>query len=287
MAWKPLAILALLLVVGASQPATAWAHAELDRADPAPGSDLDQPPAQLQLFFSEAVDPSFSRVQLLNDKGDAVDQGDSHVAPDDPRSLIVSLPSALDNGVYTVSWRTLSAVDGHQVTGAYPLILGPMPAEGLPATTTASSQAVFSNETAVSRWWFSLTASLLFGTLLSWHLVFRRLFGRANPGALPVAAARARKLAIWAGILLLAGTLYGALAQASASAGVPLWGVLGSPLGDLLSRGRFASLWWPRLGLVALTLALVSWRGVEGWWGRIALIAVGLSLLTTSTSSGS
>src|SRR5690348_911974 len=120
-------------------PATASAHANLDRADPAPGSQLDQPPQQLQLTFSEAVDGSFSRVQLLNAQGDSVDHGDSHVAPNDPLSMIVTIPDQLPNGVYTVAWRTLSAVDGHTVNGAYPLIIGPMPAEGIPVTAAATS----------------------------------------------------------------------------------------------------------------------------------------------------
>src|SRR6266851_292119 len=127
-------LLALLL------PTTVFAHANLERAEPASGTQLDQPPRQLQLFFSEAVDSSFSRVQLLNAQRDAVDRGDSHVAPNDPRSLLVSLPDQLPNGVYTVSWRTLSAVDGHTVNGAYPLIIGPMPAEGVAATAAASSR---------------------------------------------------------------------------------------------------------------------------------------------------
>ena len=41
------------------------------------------------------------------------------------------------------------------------------------AAASGSSQATFAPETAVGRWWFSLAASALFGTLLSWQLVFR------------------------------------------------------------------------------------------------------------------
>src|ERR1700730_13407139 len=226
------AAIAAAFILLLALPATVLAHANLERAEPASGAQLDQPPRQLQLFFSEAVDSIFSRVQLLNAQRDAVDRGDSHVAPNDPRSLVVSLPEQLPNGVYTVSWRTLSAVDGHTVNGAFPLIVGPMPAEGVAATSAASSQAQFAPETAVGRWWFSLAASALFGTLLSWQLVFRSLFGRSNPAALPLAAARSRRLAIAGGGLLLAGTLYVALAQASSAAEVPLWGVFGQPLLD-------------------------------------------------------
>src|SRR5438105_2396611 len=280
--WLALAAV-LYLGLGA---APAWAHANLDRADPAPGSQLDQPPRQLQLTFSEAVDSSFSRVQLLNAQGDAVDRGDSHVAPNDPLSLIVSLPEQLPDGVYTVAWRTLSAVDGHTVNGAYPLIIGPMPAEGVAVASTAtSSQATFAPETAVGRWWFSLAASAVFGVLLSWLVVFRPLFGRSNPAALPLAAARARRLAVAAAALLLLGTLYGAIAQAAAAAEVPLWGAFGQPIVDLLTRGRFAALWWPRLALVFVALALLVWRGVRRWPGQVALAATGLALLTSSLNS--
>jgi copper transport protein len=278
---------AILIVLAclALTPVTASAHANLDRADPPAGTDLDQPPAQLQLQFSEAVDGSFSRVQLLNAQGDAVDRGDSHVVPSDPLSMAVSLPNQMPDGVYTVAWRTLSAVDGHTVNGAYPIIIGPMPAEGVPVTAAASSQATFDPETAVGRWWFSLAACALFGVLLSWIVVFRPLFGRSNPAALPLAAVRARRLALASGVLLLVGTLFGAVAQASDAANVPLWGVFGQPLLDLLTRGRFATLFWIRLALVLVALGLVAWRGVRRWPGQVALVAIGLALLTSSFNS--
>ncbi|MBV8718692.1 MAG: CopD family protein [Chloroflexi bacterium] len=277
-------VLASLLYLGLV-PATASAHANLDRADPPPGSQLDQPPTQLHLTFSEAVDGSFSRVQLLNTKGDAVDRGDSHVAPGDPLSLIVSVPDQLPNGVYTVAWRTLSAVDGHTVNGAYPLIVGPMPAEGLPVSSAASSQATFDVATAVARWWFSLAGSAVFGILVSWQLILRPLFGRSNPAALPLAAARARRVVLISAGVLLVGTLFTAIAQAASAAEVPLWGVFGQPLVDLLGRGRFAALWWARLALVAVALGMLAWRGVRRWPGQVALAATGLALLTSSLNS--
>ncbi|MCA1646368.1 MAG: copper resistance protein CopC [Chloroflexi bacterium] len=277
--------LAAGVVVALLLPGRAWAHANLERADPAPGAQLDQPPRQLQLFFSEAVDNSFSRVQLLNAQRDGVDRGDSHVAPNDPRSLVLSLPDELPNGVYTVAWRTLSAVDGHTVNGAFPLIVGPMPVEGVAAAAGATSQAQFAPATAIGRWWFSLAASALFGTLLSWLIVFRPLFGRSNPAALPLAAARSRQLAIVSAGVLLVGTLWVAIAQASAAADVPIWGVFGQPLFGLLSRGRFAALWWTRLGLVGVALAMVTWQGVRRWRAQVALVATGLALLTSSLNS--
>jgi len=282
---RSIAITLLVLIASVDSPTSALAHANLERAEPPPGSALGQSPHELQLFFSEAVDPSFSRVQLLDDKREQVDRNDSHQSPADPRSLIVSVPATVPNGLYTVAWRTLSAVDGHTVNGAYPLIIGPMPTEGVASTSSASSEADFTLQTAVGRWWFYLTASTLFGTLLSWHIVLRPLFGRSNPAALQLTALRARRLAGLAAVLLLVATLYAAVAQASSAADAPVWGVFGRPLMDLLGRGRYAVLWWPRLGLVLLALGLVNWRGAQGWPGQLALAATAGVLLTNSLNS--
>src|SRR5262245_54085996 len=272
-------------VLGLVSAIPALAHANLERADPAPGASLDQPPHELRLQFSEAVDQSFSKVQVLNDRKDQLDRGDSRVSPNDPRTMLVSLPDQLANVVYTVNWRTLSAVDGHTVNGAYPLVIGPIPAEGLPVAAAASSEATFAPETAVARWWFFVGASGVFGSLLAWQLVFAPLFGRNNPAAVQVASQRTRQVIIVAGVVLLIGVLYGAIAQAAVAAGVPIWGAFGQPLVDLLSRGRYATLWWPRLLLVVLAVAFVGWAGVKKLPGQIALAASGVALLTSSLNS--
>jgi hypothetical protein len=59
----------------------------------------------------------------------------------------------------------------------------------------------------VGRWWFYVGASAVFGTILSWLVVFRPMFGRSNAAALPFAASKVRQLALTACIALLVGTL--------------------------------------------------------------------------------
>ena len=209
------AALILLGWLTALAPSAVYAHANLERAEPTPGSALDQAPREVRLQFSEVVDSSFSKIVVLNDRREQLDKNDSRVAPGDPRMMLVSLPDQLPNGVYTVQWRTLSAVDGHTVNGAFPMVIGPLPAEGLTATQAASSEATFAPETALARWWFYVAGGVLFGTLLSWQYVFRRLFGKNNPTASAHAARRAQRLALTAGVVLLIGVVYGALAQAA------------------------------------------------------------------------
>ena len=102
---RSIAQTAILLVLGLGlvRPAPVFAHANLERAEPTPGADLEQSPSELRLQFSEPVDQSFSRIQVLNDHKDQVDRGDSRVAPGDPRAMLVTLPDSLPNGLYTVA----------------------------------------------------------------------------------------------------------------------------------------------------------------------------------------
>ncbi len=54
------------------------------------------------------------------------------VDPSDPTRMTVSLP-ALETGVYTVSWKAVSATDGHQTEGAFTFSVGTGNAPAMPA----------------------------------------------------------------------------------------------------------------------------------------------------------
>jgi copper transport protein len=56
-------------------------------------------------------------------------------------------------------------------------------------------------------------------------------------------------------------------------------------LADLLLRGRFASIWWPRLGLEVVGLLLVAFGGLEGMAAESALATLPAVLLTSSLTS--
>src|SRR5512137_1004293 len=101
----------------------ALAHALLVRSIPDANATLDRAPAQVELFFSEAVDPAFSTIKVLDSNGQPVDNGDHQVDPADPTHLTVSLRS-LPDGIYTVSWKALSATDGHVTLGSFPFAAG-------------------------------------------------------------------------------------------------------------------------------------------------------------------
>jgi copper resistance protein C len=103
--------------IAATSTSLADAHASLDRATPAVGSAVHGSPSQLKLWFTQRLEPAFSKVRVLDGNGIQVDKGDSEVDRTDATLLRVSLPK-LSPGRYRVKWRVLS-VDTHVSEGAF------------------------------------------------------------------------------------------------------------------------------------------------------------------------
>ena len=93
------------------------AHSRLERAVPAAGSAVRASPPQLKLWFTERLEPAFSKVQVFDRNGKQVDMGDPEVDRADTKLLQVSLPT-LAPGTYRVKWRVLS-VDTHVSKGDF------------------------------------------------------------------------------------------------------------------------------------------------------------------------
>jgi copper transport protein len=274
---------AILIAVGLGAGNVA-AHAVLLRSTPPTGQTLGAAPSRVQLLFSEPIDPVFSRVHVLDAGGQSIDNGDGRVDPDDDHLLVVSLPPGLPNGVYSVSWRSLSTIDVHPDEGEYPLFVG------VPATTNASltngtPQITATPETTLGRWWFYLAATLFAGVLAAWKFVLGPVLVGAYADSRVAVRRLAQRFILLGGVLLVVGTLYTALAQAAAAADVPLSSALGQPLADLLLRGRFASIWWPRIGLEVVSLLLIGFGGLEGLASECVLATLPAVLLTSSLTS--
>jgi len=101
----------------------AYAHAFLDHAQPAVGSTVHGPPAEVKLWFTQRLEPAFSTVRVLDSGGAQVDAKDKRVDPGDKTLLRVSLPK-LAPGKYRVVWRILS-VDTHPTEGDYTFEIAP------------------------------------------------------------------------------------------------------------------------------------------------------------------
>ena len=106
------ALTALLLGAGA-----AWGHAFLERAQPRVGSTVKSPPSQVRVWFTEAIEPAFSTLEVVNERGERVDRGPAQVDAASRALLLVPL-KPLGPGTYRVKWRVLS-VDTHVTEGDF------------------------------------------------------------------------------------------------------------------------------------------------------------------------
>jgi hypothetical protein len=114
-------ILRILAVMTALFPATAFAHAMLDHANPKVGSSSPTAPHEVVLWFTENLEPAFSQIEVRNESGALVSSGKARLGAGN--ELRVGL-KALGPGTYKVSWHVLS-VDTHRTQGDFSFRVGP------------------------------------------------------------------------------------------------------------------------------------------------------------------
>ena len=255
---RPFVAVAALL--GATLSASeASAHAVPAAMYPAPDARLDVPPREVVIRFTERVEPRPSTLEVLDARGRRVDSDAAAVDPGDPWRYRVGL-STLPAGAYTVSWRVLSADDGHITNGAYVFTIG--------ATDPAAVGGGLVGPDPVG--WRSLARWLLAtgGALLLGAVIAAPLLGLD-------AARRLRRMEILGGAGVIIGGTLDLVLQARELAGARPLAVILAPL---LATGP-GYVWLARGGLLGLLLA-VSFRPTPvaptlraRWWARVLLSA--------------
>jgi copper transport protein len=111
--------LILLLILVPTIPKS-YAHAFVIKSNPSPSQSLSVPPARVDVYFSEPVDIRYSKLAILDSNGKQIDNRDIKNINGDQMALSVTLPSSrLKDGVYTVTTKVLSQVDGHVTDNAF------------------------------------------------------------------------------------------------------------------------------------------------------------------------
>jgi methionine-rich copper-binding protein CopC len=111
------------------------AHATLDRSVPAAGAVLTTPPRQVDLYFGETLaDPGGASFAVVLDASGRTVSGADRGDPADARHLIAPINGALDDGSYTVFWKSTSASDGGATLGDFAFNVGATAASPQPGT---------------------------------------------------------------------------------------------------------------------------------------------------------
>ena len=69
-----------------------WAHAFVDHAEPAVGSQIQAAPTQVKIWFTEKLEPALSKIQVFDSSGLEVDKRDVKIDQSNAALLTVSLP---------------------------------------------------------------------------------------------------------------------------------------------------------------------------------------------------
>jgi methionine-rich copper-binding protein CopC len=108
---------ALIAATGPGFAPAALAHAYLSRAVPAVGSTVSAPPTEVDCFYTEELEPSFSTLEVQDASGKRVDAGNMHISPRDAKEMVIGV-SHLEPGTYKVIWHAVS-VDTHHTQGDF------------------------------------------------------------------------------------------------------------------------------------------------------------------------
>jgi hypothetical protein len=119
---KPI-LAAAAAVMCALAGGSAGAHAFLDHAVPAVGATVASSPAEVQMFFTQELEPAFSTATVAAANGQVIATSPATVNPQDKTELELRLPP-LAPGEYKVTWHVLS-VDTHRTGGDFSFAVKP------------------------------------------------------------------------------------------------------------------------------------------------------------------
>jgi copper transport protein len=265
----------LLLCIGIGMPVSA--HALLLRSNPIPNAVLATSPAQVELFFSEPVAQGLSSLIVFDQHGLIADQQDMRVDPSDPTRMTVSLP-ALETGVYTVSWKAVSAADGHQTEGSFTFSIGIGAAPSAPPLQPSSSSSLPASA-LFAKWLLLASLALAGGQVPYLWLVWKPAL-KQDAAELPetVLYPSVWDRLVWLGLGgILIATILGLLSEAGQAAGAELALPWAPAMRALLSSTHLGLIWLLRLALALLAIWFrlgrpAAWKTGLGYATALALM---------------
>jgi copper transport protein len=189
-------VVALAAAAALVLPAGAFAHAALLRTVPEASGTVNVPPQQVELTYSEAVEPRFAIVSVTDAAGRQQTVGPPRRSPANPDTLIVPLTTMVQ-GWYLVYWRAIS-VDGHPVRGAFTFAVGPNAGPAPQFSIPSISETAATPRLLIARWVVFLTVMGAIG------LAALRL-GIARPVVRRVEGSNLRAVSIAFGIVSAVG----------------------------------------------------------------------------------
>jgi copper transport protein len=248
-------LLVLAAAAALALPAAAWAHAALLQTTPVASRTVNVAPTQVELRYSEPVEPRFAVVSVTDPAARQMTAGPPHRSPTNADTLVVPL-KRLGEGWYLVWWRVIS-VDGHPVRGAFTFAVGPNPGPAPQFQIPSTSETAATPKLVASRWVAFLSVMAAIGLFVLRMLVARPLVARVS------------------GTRLRAATIAFAVACAIALVAIPVYALLSTAEFALRSFWSFGTL-FPLLRKSAFGRGWVDLELVFALFAVAAAIAIWL-----------
>jgi copper transport protein len=249
----------LLIGVWLLGAAPAMAHAVVVGSNPQAATRIARAPAELRVSFSEAVRPLGQALSVQGPDGQVRLGPVRH--PEGRADVLAATLPKLADGSYVVSWRIVSADDGHLQAGSFSFAVG----AGTGPVASPAPPQLPSGWQVAGRWLETAGVLLLVGVVATALTVWRR------PGAIGPDEPRYRRLGMVAAVIATVGLAWQVAAGAASSGGLGPGGVgaflAASPttarrivVEAVLLAGAVALIWWGarrgrRPGLAALVLS--------------------------------
>lgn len=262
----------------------AYGHASAINSSPKAFESLSASPKEIRISYSEPVELSYSSITVLGPDGGRVDTNDAHFVNGDTQTVAVSLQPGLRDGVYTVTTRTLSAIDGHVTDSAFTFGVGVKLANDSP-TPGRPSQVLYPTESA-SRFpgmvGQIVVVGAAFGTLWLWKPLER------VPWLASVISQQRLSIDKKMGLLVIIGTAL-VLASNVAIITVQAYDIKAS-IPDAIAT-KFGGVWMTRMieASILMIIAVYVWRKMTRSKASpskaeiLAILVMGLAVLVTSS----
>jgi copper transport protein len=204
------------------------AHANLQSSFPTANAQIETSPSEIRLTFTEPLEPSFSRITVIDSTGNTL-AFESSVDVNNALQMVIDAPN-LSEGVYTVSWRAVSATDGHTTKGSYAFIVGQQHAQT--PTFTNTSPPIPLDSSLIRA--LNLLAFSAFGGALGFYLLVWRNILTSQPFT-------SLFWLTWLGMGIVSVLML--MMQVSLYNDVPLLASLNTDWGVIVFNTRFGTLW--------------------------------------------
>ena len=114
-----IAVLSILILISLPSVPKSYAHAFVMNSNPSPSQTLESPPTKVEVYLSEPVDLRYSKLSVIGQDGKQIDNKNVQYVNGDQTALTVTLPHDIKDGLYTVSTKMLSQIDGHVTDNAF------------------------------------------------------------------------------------------------------------------------------------------------------------------------